>query len=40
LKELHNQQLEVSVFQANSNFFFPKVSTWNPLQIYLIGFLQ
>jgi hypothetical protein len=27
LKELHNQQLKISIFQANSNFFFPKVST-------------
>jgi len=38
LKELHDQQLEISIFQANSNFFFPKVS--NPLQLYLIRFLQ
>jgi hypothetical protein len=26
LKELHNQQLEISIFRTNSNFFFPKVS--------------
>jgi hypothetical protein len=27
LKELRNQQLEISIFQENSNFFFPRVST-------------